>query len=510
MRKVNTLEGGTSGTTVTQGVGGNTGGASGDFFDIIVTGASFTNQFSNAQAMHGTLSLRQAGGSASQAHFRWDLSPALDRLFFRFYFRTPTISTARALMQLRVSSAQVLRLALSGSAIDLNNASNTTVDSSVTLSSNTWYRVEGDVQQSTGNATINIYVGDSLTTTDVLTATGASFGTGDYEEIRFGQIANATGLPDLFYDSLDVNDIGLPGPWVQTVAPGSIASGEAFGTATVNQSIDLGGNGIASAEAFGSATVTQTGGTQTIVPSGIASAEAFGTPQINLIVFPSGIASGEAFGTATVGLFISPAGIASGEAFGTPTIVLFIAPAGIGSAEVFGVPGVSTGGVVVEPTGIASGEAFGDPVVDTGGFVVQAIGIPSAEAFGDPTVTTGPVSVAPTSIGSAEAFGTPTIALVTFVEPVGIGSGEAFGSPALTVGAVTIAPDGIPSGEAFGDHTVTRAGDFPPQTISPVGIPSAGDVRPPVVTVMAGAICVCIDLEGVVAQFGTPVVTVLA
>lgn len=508
MRKVNTLEGGTNGVTVTQGVGGNTGGASGDFFDIIITGASFTNEFSTAQAMHGTLSLRQAGGSASQSHFRWDFSPAIDRAFFRFYFRTPTISTGRSLAQLRVGSAQALRLALSGSALTVNNAANTVLDTSTGLSSNTWYRVEADVQQSTGNVTINIYAGDALTTLDVLTATGASIGGGDYEEIRFGQIANATGLPDVFFDSLDANDIGLPGPWLQAVAPSGIASAEAFGTATVSLFILPGG--IASGEAFGSATVTQTGGTQTIVPSGIASGEAFGTAAVSRTVAPSGVASAEAFGTPRIDLVITVVGIASGEAFGTPTIVLAVVPGGIPSAEAFGTAVITTGSVNVAPTGVGSGEAFGGAVVSTGAFVVQPQDIPSGEAFGAPTVTTGPVSVAPTSIGSGEAFGTLTIGVFVVIEPAGIGSAEAFGTAALTVGAATVDPAGIPSGEAFGDHTVTRAGDFPPQDIFPVGIPSTGTVRPPVVTVMAGAMCVCVDLDGVVAQFGTPVVTVMA
>jgi hypothetical protein len=504
-RKVNTFEGGTSGTTITAA---NSGGASGDAFDIVLTGGSFTNAFSNAQAMHGTLSLRQAGGSASQAHFRWDFAPAVDRMFFRFYFRTPTISTARSLVQLRVSSAQVLRVALSGSALVVNDAANGLLDTSTGLSGNTWYRVEGDVQQSTGNVTINIYAGDSLTTLDVLTATGASIGTADYEEIRFGQIANATGLPDLFFDSLDANDVGLPGPWLQTVAPGGIASAEAFGTALITLAIVPGG--IASGEAFGSATVTQTGGTQTIIPGGIASAEAFGTAAISRTISPTGIPSAEAFGTARIDFVIAVGGIPSAEAFGTATISVTISPTGIGSAEAFGTATVTTGSVNVAPGGIPSGEAFGGAVVSTGAFVVQPTGIPSGEAFGSPTVTTGPVSVAPTGIPSDEAFGTALIGSFTVIDPGGIGSGEAFGTPTLTLGAAVVSPGGIPSEEAFGDHAVTVVTGPTVQMIFPIGIPSAGTVRPPTVTVLAGALCVCVEIEGVVAQFGNPVVTVMS
>lgn len=511
-RKINTFEGGTNGTAVTTG---NTGGASGDAANQIVAGAGWTHRFSSAQAMHGSLSLEQVGGSGTQAYFAWTYT-SVDRVYGRAYAYLTTAFQGRSLIQCRAAAAQTWRIALtSGGVVEFRNAANTLVDSSAALSLNTWYRIEFDVQQSTGNFTVLIYVGDGVTggdLLDTLSGTGASLGTTDFDEIRFGQIANATGLNSLFFDGLDVNDVGLPGPWLQTVTPGGIASGEAFGTALITEYIVPGG--IASGEAFGSPTVSQASGTQNISPSGIASAEAFGAALLTYVVAVSGIASGEAFGTATIGLAVVVSGIPSAEAFGSPTVspgAVTVSPSGIASAETFGSPTVTTGAVSVAPTGIGSAEAFGTATLSTGPVSVVVSGIASGEAFGTAVVSAGGFVVQPSGVSSAEAFGSPTVTTgPVVVAPTGIGSAEAVGSPVVTLGLFVVEPSGIASAELFGGATVTVEGVGLPQVIAPSGIASAGTVRPPVVTVMAGSLCVCVDLEGMVPQFGTPVVTRMA
>lgn len=79
-----------------------------------------------------------------------------------------------------------------------------------------------------------------------------------------------------------------------TVAPGGIASAEAFGTTVVSQAVLA--TGVGTAEAFGTAAVSQN-----IVGTGIATAQAFGTTVVALggyTLFPSSITTAEAFGTA--------------------------------------------------------------------------------------------------------------------------------------------------------------------------------------------------------------------
>ena len=89
----------------------------------------------------------------------------------------------------------------------------------------------------------------------------------------------------------------------------------------------------------------------TIAPGGIASAEAFGSASVDLTIVGVGaIASAEAFGTAELELEISGAGaIASAEAFGSGALDLTIVGVGaIASAEAFG-SHVLAGGASAEP-----------------------------------------------------------------------------------------------------------------------------------------------------------------
>lgn len=172
--------------------------------------------------------------------------------------------------------------------------------------------------------------------------------------------------------------------------------------------VTLSPSSIASAEAFGTATAVAT---LTAAPTGIASAEAFGTPaaSTDLTASPEGIASDETFGTpaSSGSLTASPASITSAEAFGTPSASasLTASPSGIASAEAFGTPSAS-GASVASPAGIASGEAFGSPVISVT-LTVSPIGIGTSEAFGSPVATRHVLATA-TAIASLEVFGSPS------------------------------------------------------------------------------------------------------
>jgi len=147
---------------------------------------------------------------------------------------------------------------------------------------------------------------------------------------------------------------------IQTIAPISIASEEAFGTPQANLIIKSVG-AIASAEAFGTLIIehvrillyktfapgqvdgirlkfANTGGSSKwarvheidfmitsppifVLPAAIASAEAFGTPKLQLYIIPDAIASMEAFGTPALALIVAINGIASAEEFGTAWLI---------------------------------------------------------------------------------------------------------------------------------------------------------------------------------------------
>ena len=265
----------------------------------------------------------------------------------------------------------------------------------------------------------------------------------------------------------------------QTLSPTGIASGEAFGSATIARgAVSVAPSAIASAEAFGShsiqvgaVTVTVTGiasaeavgshtvqrGAVTVAVTGIASGEAFGVAQLNLVLLPSGITSAEVVGSHTIqkgAVTVSPSGVASAEAFGSHSIqvgAVTVTVTGIASAEAVGSHTVQRGAVTVSPSAIASGEAFGSAVVQVGGVTLLVTAIASAEAFGSHTVQRGAVSVLPSAIASAEAFGSAVVQSGTLTLLVtAIASAEAFGSATIQPGAVAVIPSGVASAEAFG------------------------------------------------------------
>lgn len=132
---------------------------------------------------------------------------------------------------------------------------------------------------------------------------------------------------------------------------------QSVGSATQN----LGPSAIGSDETLGALTLLYN---QTVIPGGIASGEAFGTPSFLGFLEPSGIGPSTAFGVPTIAGPIVVVAIDSAEAFGAPTIDLQqgISPVAIQTEEAFGTARVSLVQSIL-PEGIASGEVFGSPVV---------------------------------------------------------------------------------------------------------------------------------------------------
>jgi hypothetical protein len=220
----------------------------------------------------------------------------------------------------------------------------------------------------------------------------------------------------------------------QTITPTAIASGEAFGTATLHQQVR---------------------------PSAIGSVEAFGATLLRLTITSTGLASAEAVGTPTLNLVLRLAGIVSLEAFGAVALHQQIRPGGIVTAEQFGTPIVSTGGLFIVPAGLASAEAFGTLRVNQ---QLRAVAIASAEAFGALRVTQ---DIRPTGIGTAEALGAPRLGFV--LQPGGLASAEAFGVPLVLPGAVLLVPTGIASAEVFGSVVVILVGAQEPLRLFTAG-----------------------------------------
>lgn len=219
---------------------------------------------------------------------------------------------------------------------------------------------------------------------------------------------------------------------------GGLASGEAFGSPTIQVTVTP--IGIATGEAFGSPIIQAT-----IIPTGIASGEAFGSPSSAAVIETQGIVSGEAFGLPTVTeaiiYDIYPIGIDSGEIVSTPTTLIVVDSQGIVSGELFDDPSIA---LAVLPDGISTGETQGTPYV---AIAIDPQGIVSGEALGNPTITS---DITPQAIISGEAFGTPT--LVADMILLGVASEEHIGVPAVNADVSLM---GIPSNEFIGSPSIT-------------------------------------------------------
>ena len=317
---------------------------------------------------------------------------------------------------------------------------------------------------------------DMLITAFGTRANGAArtFGVGASGLTSLGQVTDSSG----YYSSFAAYGLGVAaGAKSHSLSPTTTTRAAAiYLVASAAASQDVTVSGIASGEAFGSASVTA--GAVSASPAGIPSAEAFGSPALVAGAVPvtaTGIPSAEAFGTSALALTVSPTGIPSGEAVGTPNVQQgnVIAADGIPSGEVVPSPVLAAGPVsvtasgipsgeavpspavvlTVSPAGIGSAEAFGSPALVAGAVSVTLTGIPSAEVVPAPVLAAGPVSLGPTGIPSAEAVGVPRLSLTVVL--AGIPSAEAFGTGTLTSGPVSILLAGIPSAEAFGQLEVT-------------------------------------------------------
>ena len=215
-----TAEGGAENVTVTAG---NSGGASGDAWDTVVTGANATQQYKADVVAVGKRSIIQfTGASSVSCYSQWTAKIAarwpagMTTNYGRCYLRIsaiPGVDTTFVEMSDAAGTTNRANIRVrSTGAIRLRNAANGTVTTTATvLSVNTWYRVEWRVDGSaTGAYTISLFLGNSTSALETLSGTD-NFG-GVIGTYRFGFVANVANSIQYWLDGMNVNDVGLPGP----------------------------------------------------------------------------------------------------------------------------------------------------------------------------------------------------------------------------------------------------------------------------------------------------------
>ena len=223
----NSFEGVTpSGTTLTAGAGGNTGGASGSFFDVVNIGTGVTVASDSAQKVRGSLSYKYATGATSASGYvGWGTSLTATTIpvsYTRFYFYAgaayPASGNFRIMAwfnsagticaSLRLSNTGVLTMANSA------NAAITGMSSTTVIPLNAWCRIEGYCNSGTGACEQQLYVGANLegsTADDLKNATAQSL-LADASAQRFGGSGNAQiNAGPWWYDDLGASDTAYLG-----------------------------------------------------------------------------------------------------------------------------------------------------------------------------------------------------------------------------------------------------------------------------------------------------------
>lgn len=218
-------EGGSDATVISTA---NSGGASGTAWDTCQRGTNATNEYDSAQFANGALSaLIATGVTSTTAYNRWNAAltalwaSGLTTHYGRFSFRLAALPGAnRVIVEFLDTTAATNRanfLMLTTGALRLRNAANGTVATfATTCSVDTWYRVEYRIDGSTAGAyEMHLYLGNSTSALEDIVGGTANFG-GTIGCVNYGYVSNGANLASAWYDSIQINDTGLPGPEVSS------------------------------------------------------------------------------------------------------------------------------------------------------------------------------------------------------------------------------------------------------------------------------------------------------
>lgn len=321
MARSNSFEGGTNGVTLTQGSGGNTGGASGDFLDVVDAGTG-TVAFTTGQAAHGTTSMLIATGGVSSLAYAGYTLASVTSDYMRCYIRLTSLpGVVQILTRYMSGASQSLRVNVKAAGtIEVRDASNSVVGTTTSaVSTGVWWRLEmfTTFSATVGAVVLRLYnTADGTSVTDSLNLSGLTL-TASSTALRYGVGAAVASIPNTWYDDVATEGATWHGPAVRSVTPTGIAVPAALGDPALSQTFSITPSGIAVPADLGSPTIAQA---LTVIPDGLAvpldlGATALAQP---MAVAPDGIAIPTALGdlAAAQQMAIVPDGIAVPVALG--------------------------------------------------------------------------------------------------------------------------------------------------------------------------------------------------
>jgi hypothetical protein len=202
--KQNTAEGGTNGTTVSTG---NSGGVSGDAFFSVSPGTGGTITFTNAQAMHGTLSYNLTTGTTATTVILSDGNVGTS-FGTRFYIRLTGYPSSETIIHDVQTAAGTtvsrLHITTTGALKVVNNAGTAVSTFTNVLALNTWYRVAfwGTVNATTGSLNAVTYAGDSLTAIETKNLTNQNTGSTGAGRAVYGKGTPSPTMATFYIDDI--------------------------------------------------------------------------------------------------------------------------------------------------------------------------------------------------------------------------------------------------------------------------------------------------------------------
>jgi hypothetical protein len=241
----NTLDGGTNGTTVTSA---NSGGASGDAFQLTSVPAGGTLAYDNTLAFSSPNSIKMAtGGTVGSAYVGW--TTALPQTETQMYFGAMMYFTALPTTNINVVRAVNTGIASSVAAFEIviTTAGNyrvlgangaTIMTSSDVIPLNTWFRVEGFLDTNTRAYEVRYWASAGSTGAPTNSSSGTSSiigSTGWYiNDVRYGFArTSAINIGPFWMDNLGASRSGWIGPGVVPVAASDTLSASVSDTSSV-------------------------------------------------------------------------------------------------------------------------------------------------------------------------------------------------------------------------------------------------------------------------------------
>lgn len=223
----NTAEGGSNTTAVTTA---NSGGVSGDAWQLVTASATCSLTFDNTHAAHGALAYKVLlGATAGESYGEWSTSltaaatagPLYARAYL-YFTANPTIAVNPFRWLSTTTLRGLVQITTAGKIAVLNSAGTAVGTSSASIPLNQWFRLEASIVGSAtaGQIIARLYnTADSTAVTETITSAATINTGGTIDRCRYGHAGTGSSNLTFWMDDIAGSDVTWPGPSLITPPP---------------------------------------------------------------------------------------------------------------------------------------------------------------------------------------------------------------------------------------------------------------------------------------------------